>query len=369
MPFYLPLMEKYFDWQTATLSGESTAQNTPVLIPKMWMNGRYQKQYEASVKDRSPVRDLLIRTRNQIEFDVLSTIGNQTILLGKEDMLFSKNYVDAAFRKNTKSEAWIIDQVAKLEVIVDYFEKKGISFLVLTPPSKASVYPENLPTTFLKNKSLTTNRSIFIAAFKDKEIPFIDFDFFIGYESKKGLPVYPQAGLHWNYLGAALAADTIQKYLTYHYHLKLPQFIWSDTIPLHTNFESTDTELLRSMNLLKVINLRPEPYPEIRYTSQPDSLQPKAIVIGDSYYQILLKKGYHEHLFQTGSPYWHYFGAEGFKQNDSLKKFNRKKHQIMEKLERSELIILSASEANMTKFGFGFIDFVYAQITAKNENK
>jgi len=333
------------------------------------MVGKYQNHYEDYIKDQSRVRDLMVRFRNQIDYDVFNTIGNQTIILGEDNMLFSKGYIDAVIRPTIKSEAWVKEKVRRLRTIIDYFEQKNTAFLVISPPSKARVYPDKLPSNLRNLKQQTTNRSFFKAAFEQYDIPFIDFDFLIDYESTHQLPTYPQAGLHWNYLAAALATDTMRHFLVAHYDLVMPTFIWPDTIPFHTDFKSTDTELLRSANLYSAVDLNPMPYPEINYSNIPDSLCPKAIVIGDSYYQILNEEGYHEALFRKGSPYWHYFGAEGFTRKDKLKRFNKNNHEVVEKIKAADVVIIASSETNLSRFSFGFIDFVYEKIQAKTENK
>ncbi len=365
--YYLPVLEQQMGWQAAALGGDVAPKNKPIFFPKKWMNGRYQKQYEGYLKDQSSTRDLLVRTRNQVAYDLLNTIGNHTIIPGSDGMLFSKDYADAAVGRDFKGEEWIIRQTQKLRTIINYFKEKGVAFLILLPPGKPHVYPEQLPQNYRSTTKKPTNRATFINQFKVNNIPFLDFDFFLDYETQTGMPVYPKAGLHWNYLGAALAADSITSYLKRQYVLTLPAFKWPATIPFSTDFEGTDTELLRSANLLQPQELPPMPYPVIQFETLSDSLAPKAVVIGDSYYQILLKKGYHEALFQEGSPYWHYFGAEGFKSTDKLKKFAKNTRPIMRELENMDLIVLASSETNLTRFGFGFIDYVYEQI--KTENK
>ena len=366
---YLPLIEQKMGWQVTTLGGQTNQKERPTFNARKWQLGHYQKHYDSYVKDQSLARDLMVRFRNQLDYDFFNASGNKTIILGKEGMLYSKKYIEAVVLPNTRSKEWVEEQARKLKFIIDYFEQKNTKFLVISPPSKARVYPDELPNNFQGIQPPTTNRSLFKSAFAQQEIPFLDLDFLITYESKHQLPVYPQAGLHWNYLGAALVADSVRQFLVDNYDLAMPAFVWQDTIPIHTNFKLTDTELSRSANLLNAIDLKPMPYPEIKYTFLSDKLCPKAIVIGDSYYQILLEEGHHENLFQKGSPYWHYFGAERFTSKDKLNKFVRKEHQVLTKIAAADIVIIAFSESNLSKFSNGFVDFVYSEIQAKTESK
>lgn len=360
--YYLPILEKKLGWQAQILGGETGRKIKPIFFPKKWLSGKYQKQYTSALKDQSPVRDLLVRTRNQLEYSTLNTIGNQQVIPGKEGVLYSKSYIDAARGIDFKGEQWIQQKASKLKIIINYFKNKGIPLVVVTPPGKPRIYPQHLPQVYQNESTSPTNRGLFLKTFKELNIPLIDFTFFKAYEAKTGNPVYPQFGLHWNYLGAAIAADTISAYCSKQGDFSFPDRIGVDSIPFSTHFKPTDTELLRSANLLSQIEAQPMPYPIVQYTNLADSLKPKAIVIGDSYYQILLKEGYHEALFQSDSPFWFYFKTEAFKQAAAYHGFKRDGKGIMDRLAAADMILLSCSETNLAKFGFGFIDLVYEQI-------
>jgi len=365
-PFYLPFLEKKLGWQFGELGGFSVKQDKPILTWNNWIKGKYQKQYNNFLNDKTEVKRIMVRTRNKWDYDVFGTLGNKEVLLGKENMLFDQSYCNSRNGLDFKGRDWIAEQLAKLKVIVEYLKTHDTHFLIVVPPAKARVFPDLLPDSQRNFPRDSTNWETFNQLFSEFQIPFLDFHFLLNYEEKNNLSVYPQTGLHWNYLGAALTLDSMLQVLERQDSIAFPNIIWNTPIPINDNFEDTDLELLRSINLSEGFPQYPMPYPILHFSEIPKT---KSIVIGDSYYKILFRKGYHEKVFQKKSPFWYYYNRQLFKKKDSEKWFDHNPKKVLPQLEATDVVILSCSEINLVKFGFGFIEAIHKEVLIKTENK
>lgn len=136
------------------------------------------------------------------------------VITGKDGFLFLGNThndvlhkTNGTFRPSNKEiDVW----VDKLKNIQQWYEKKGIKFLVVIAPNKHTVYKDALPNWMQYDGKTITDDIVEHA--KNKNINLLDLRDLFFKEKKEGL-FYFKTDTHWNSKGASLAYDETIRYL------------------------------------------------------------------------------------------------------------------------------------------------------------
>lgn len=349
--WYVPLLQRQIPaLEAPDLGGSFEAAPGARLSARNWMSGYYQKASEQHLKQESAIAPFFVRLRNEWIYQLFGEVPSALVAKGQDGFFYSTTYCDAFIGKDEIPQTRLEQLSNQLQFIQQALEAKGKSLLVILPPSKPRVLPEHLPAFYQKNGSKSSNYDRFRFLLFDKKVPTQDFSFF--FSQKAPYPIYPQYGLHWSYYGAAWAADSIRHQIGQLLSVQLPEMQWRDSIALSTDLRSTDRELLYGANLWKDPEVRPMPYPTIRY-EQIDSIHtpPKVLAVGDSYYKLLYDYGIPQGLFHPASRFWYYY-------NTSIPagEVAPRAENIEEVINRFDIILLPHAEINIEKMGFGFLD-------------
>lgn len=354
LPRYIPFLEKQIPAiQARKLTGKQVIVSKDAFSIQKCFNKSFQKNFEANLKQESPIADMLIRGKNQIDYQLFNQINTNTTFAGKNEFLYSKAYAEAYIGKDFLGENEIISKVQKLKKVAEALEKKGIKCLVINPPSKPRAIPEFLPDFYqnypIQNSNWTTFNSIL-----DKEgIPSLQLDFLLEPYEKENLPLYPKLGLHWNYLGMTLVAEELRRYSENIFNLSLPKMEWQIRMKPVEEMLGTDIEMMNGSNLWRDLPSPLMPYPEIEYLNDSLTSKPNVLVIGDSYYKIIYDYGLQEGLFDKMSSFFYYY-KEVYPKRKNPKE--AKAYDILKEIKDRDLIIFSHAEVNLERFGFGFIE-------------
>lgn len=149
------------------------------------------------------------------------------VITGKDGFLFLGNThndvlhkTNGTFRPSNKEiNIW----VDKLKNIQQWYENKGIKFLVVIAPNKHTIYREKLPNWMKYDGKTITDDIVEYAG--NKNVNLLDLRNLFLEEKKKGL-VYLKTDTHWNLKGASLAYDEIIRYLNINLSLgiELPKY-------------------------------------------------------------------------------------------------------------------------------------------------
>lgn len=358
--WYIPFLQKKWDGlQVSKLNGSYEDTQKPNFWTYTWLNGDYQKAYDAYLRDRSDIAPLMVRLKSQVDYSLFNKISHQNIMPGINNYLFAKTDCDAYIGKNYKGYEWISEKVRKLKAIIDHYESKGKHFVVLTPPSKASVFPEHLPAFYRNYPVDSTNRTTFNALFEANDIPFIDFEYLKAEAHRRPYPVYPQAGLHWSNYGLSMAADSLRNYIGEKLNIQMIEMNWEDSIVMKTQLENSDNELMTAANFLMVPELSDLAYPQIKYISDSTTVSPKILSVGDSFYLLIYKYGIHKALFAKGSMFWYYHHELYPARMKNGKRVYAGGLDPLEHIEANDMIIITVYEQNLERFAFNFVDKTY----------
>jgi hypothetical protein len=195
------------DWiANRTLTG-MTAGNK-VLPPGFisWLIGDCQKGMDNLVSENFAGRELLIRAYDQILYQTFhkSYMYSEMIIPGKHGDLFERDYLLTSGRfmqpiRKEETEALVV----MMKYLSERLKERGSCFVVAITPSKATLYPEDIPDRYLqrteKGEQRATDYEILVPLLKKYRVPYVDGRE-ITLAHKDTLPVraFPKTGTHWS---------------------------------------------------------------------------------------------------------------------------------------------------------------------------
>lgn len=150
------------------------------------------------------LRQELISLNNWISAKVFGTSGSDSVILGKNGWLYYadtlEDYTGAA--PMTDAEIWAAAN--NLALMAEYCRENGREFLFVVAPNKNSLYPEHMPSRFLRGQE--SNRSRLFLLLEEMDVSVGDL--YAAFAEKDEV-LYFAHDSHWNSKGAALGADVI----------------------------------------------------------------------------------------------------------------------------------------------------------------
>lgn len=363
---FLPMLQSKFRIFTIRpLDGAVEAAADPYISKGKWLSGEYQKEQEAYVKDSFGLREPLIRLYNQWNYSLYNKTSANHVIIGREGYLYEENYIKACLGLDFIGEDSIRGQVGKLKVIADALKKKDIDLVVLLAPGKGSFYPEFFPERYDTVKPRTTNADVFKKYLKNEGINLFDAHTWFGALKSTVHPthkLYSKTGVHWSKYGEYIVADSLLSYLSALRDSRFPELV-VDSLEVSPRLQSTDNDIWKGMNLFVRMPDFEMTYPYFHRTGEERNTT-KVLTIADSYFWGLYWMGLPEDYF-AGGEFWYYFQErypQQFRTPSPVSEIS-----LLEKIEQHKVVLLICTDANLPRFGFGFIDEMYTGLTSKNK--
>lgn len=325
-----------------------------VYIPfeiKNWFNSEFQQTTESYVNEEFGFRSVFLRTNNQIKFWLFNKTTTEGVIIGKDNYLYEKAYIDAYNGVLFMGDKALNDTISKLKTLQDTLKSLGKELLIVMAPSKARVYPEFIPEEMIKEKSKYNNYDYLSEHLKKAGIQHIDFNAIFQQKKKSSKELlFPQLGVHWSRMEAVYAADSIVNYLAWVSKTNLPRIVITKTYSCDT-LQSPDNDIIDGMNTLVYPTFKKMKYPEIDIDIV-DRMKKNAIVVADSYWWDIYSRDIPKRVFQNNE-FWYYnrelFGSSYLGKTDPTS-VDIKRHLLF-----SDYIIILCTETNLSRLGFGFI--------------
>ena len=236
-------------------------------IPSI-LTGRLQRALEIWVGDNIPQRELVVRSFNEFLWRSFGTsvMSNGQIVVGRKRTLFEMGYLLSycGLQKTTDADA-LFDFAKRLRFAQDWFANRGQRFVYMVAPMKVSWFPDRIPSSYPCRDS-TRDRiyPLAIRALQSKGINLVDARAALEAARFNRLPVelFPRNGIHWNWLGAATAANALADKVRSLSLPDLPHLSYDVTIESDELPNSFDRDLSDLLNLL--ITPRGDPSPVLR---------------------------------------------------------------------------------------------------------
>lgn len=302
----LPLGQREFKWwREFKLDGYQPPGDPPELTWASWTDGSFQEIADSMLNESIGFHPQLVRLHNQLQWSLFGRFRTRDIIVGKENYLFEKSYIEAYQGKDFRGVEHLDKVVNNLRVINDTLAAKGIDLAVIIAPSKAAYFPEFIPDSFKTAPPGPTNYSYYTRELRNAGITVHDFDsLFRSMKDTTTYPLYPKAGIHWSYYGAYLAADSLMNYLRETHEAKLPELVLDSIIWSEQNFR-TDMDIGQAFNLMYQPDVFPMAYPIFHYGKDPARDTVSVLTIGDSFFFTLLSLNLSYYGFGKGE-FWYY---------------------------------------------------------------
>ncbi|PWT89949.1 MAG: hypothetical protein C5B54_08100 [Acidobacteria bacterium] len=340
----------------------------PRLTFKKWFNGKFQPAATTWFERNSGFVGHFAKTYNQLIFHFFKEAPNaRGVIVGKDHYLYMDNYV-TPWQGFGVGKAEELNKVARqLKELQDALAKRGVTFLLVIAPSKATVYPEHIPNRYHVKGTPTTNYDLIVPYLKDNHVQYVDgHEYFLALKPSSEYPLFPVAGIHWSYYGACRMSQVIQSKLG---SLMKKQLVDLNCEPVKVDTDPTgsDRDIAELMNLWtpEVLTSFPTPHPRVWIDDEIEAYKPSVLFVGDSFCWTLLDttgrkafKNIHFLIYNNSLyPYPKRSKGVGWRKDPD---------RLRELMLSKEVLILEAVEPNLRYAGYGFIDDALAALGEKS---
>jgi hypothetical protein len=341
------------------LQGAVSIPEKPEFSWKGWFEGTYQQQEEEYFNETFGFRNIFVRINNQLDYSLFKIIHAKDVIEGKEGYLYELNYFKAYNGEDYKGLQFIEEMINKIKVIQDSLKKRGVDFVLVLAPGKASFFPEYIPDSY-STKLDTTNYEVLVPLAIEKGINVLDLNsLFISQRNISKYPLFPQYSIHWSIYGATVAMDTILKFIEKVRGVDMPE-IRIDSMEWVHAYRPPDYDIADGMNMLFRKKTFPMGYPHVTYVRE-NKAKEKVLAIADSYYWTIYGNGVAWELFDDPEFWFLYNELHSVKAGGIIP---REQIDLRTVLEKQDVVMLLGTEANYSRLGWGFVDDAYALYTA-----
>jgi alginate O-acetyltransferase complex protein AlgJ len=261
----------------------------PVFSVSNLLNGDYQRALGRTIGMKQPFFPLAVRVRNQVLYSVFGLSGTPTVVLGNGGQLVATFYLNAYCTINLPTylqtePAW----VAKVRKMQDFFEGRGQTFLYVITPSKLAQYPSYLPPGMPCPSTLADRAGIVpvqITLMQNAGVHTVDTTQVLRANHKNyPFTLYPRGGAHWNDVGAAIGAQSIEAALNRtRGDDSFPPFTFSWV--LGPKPDTWDTDLATITNLFVQLDHYQTPVVTIHEPAAPACKKLSVVIVAGSFMQ------------------------------------------------------------------------------------
>jgi hypothetical protein len=269
---------------------------------------------------------------------------NKELIIGKENYLFGKEYIDEYLGKDYIGKAALKEKVAYLKAISNGCKSRGKVFLLVLAPSKAYYHSAYLPETYKKRDS--TNSAVFVSELKAEGVDVLDANkWFSSLKNTTPYPLFPKGGTHWSNYGVSVFIDSLLNGLEQRLNQDLPALV-IDSLWVSDSLLSPDNDLELLLNLSHRMPMPAHAYVRGHF-QQRGKYRPKVITIGDSFWGTFQFKDYlPKNCFAKSSQYWYY-------NNTVFPGGHKRTERDLFKLDNSDVVLMVVATCNIPHFAWG----------------
>ena len=165
------------------------------------------KKVDDYLRDHFGLRQALITAHRELTKPMLG-LGNDSVLVGRDGRMFYLG--DSAVRQSAGllvRDRGVADTLDFLAAMNDDLKRRGIRFLVASPPNAATVYQSDLPD-WAQASGRRTEYDLFVEGLAEKGVKTVDLRPVMAAAKPEG-PIYYRHDSHWTPRGALAAFNAI----------------------------------------------------------------------------------------------------------------------------------------------------------------
>ena len=247
-----------------------------------------ERQGWAATLDRGFLgRDFLIKWTGEAWLHIFHQCATRSshITIGKTGSLFEDTYLQeyCLLRSTPAALEPVVMDIKRLQSAC---ERLGIGFVMVVAPSKAAIYPEEVPSVWMRRYDPSPRAyDVMAPLLKKHGIHYVDGHMLAQQiKDQAPVPVFPKGGIHWTSYAAWVTSNAI---ITRLQEQGMPlQRLERGDASYGNDPEGDDMDLLRMMHLA-----RPWHYPVMRFNIKRSPVPPvTATFVGDSFTVNLMRQ-------------------------------------------------------------------------------
>ena len=354
------------------LNGVTEAQAKPTLALSGFMDGSFQQDEEAYLKQNCGFREPLTRLYNQILwtcFRYSKVVEDQRVVVTKDNWMFepwtleeyrqSRSYT---YAKDSLEMAQILENEAqRLIQLQKALEPYDTRLFVALLPGKEQICSEHIPPAKYPHwEKKITAYGFYSKRFKELGINHVDFaEWFMQMKDTVSYPLFPQTGTHWTNLAAQHAADSLVRYMEWLADTNMVNIIIGD------DFQRTlkpDADLESLLNLIWPVKKQPNRLAYAYTDFDTTAWRPRLLTIGDSFYWNILNFTPVWDVYD-GIPYWYYFSTAYFNNDDLNVSMKVSDLDVLQEVIDADFVMLAYSTTSLYKMSNGFSEQLIRELT------
>lgn len=350
----LPLLQYTFSFiEENSLNGSYKLKDKPSnhRMLKNLLAGNFQIEYELYFNDHFGFRNFFVKVFNQTQYSFFNKTSAKDVEIGKEAYLYERGYIRDYMGTSFVGKEKIIENLKRIKKIQKELYQYNINLILCFAPGKASHLPEFFPIKYDTSLKTLSNYLYYIEQSKHLELNYIDFnEIFLNHKKKSNIKLFPKGGVHWGEYGVALAFDSLSSYVERKFDIQMSYFTY-DEIKYPNKLDFSDRDISDAMNLLFEYPAYKMPKPIYSFKNDSTLINPKLLIIGDSYGYGMTNSPIINNLFSTVEFWYYNKEIKPKRANHSNKVENI---NVKEELKKFDIVLLMSTETNLYKFDFGF---------------
>lgn len=304
-------------WESGTpLTGSTVPAALPTFHLRDWLSGDFQAKYALWFGQNFSLRSNMVRIDNQIGYTIFRKSNNSSVnvVVGRNKFLYEGSYVTEYCDTDlapAPSDAELENLARDLADVGARLRARGVGFVLYISPSKAAIYPENLPDAFARQKTgrpRTYDR--ILGLLKQYHVVYIDGHKILA-EAKAqeaDLPLFCRGGTHYSQMGMYYVARTLFPALEKEARKPFPPLRCPLPVPVDYHPGDDDDDLAKLMNVSfpPTYFLSPHPALTFDWTNTKPGAAGKLSVVGSSFCWHPLRLLEKHHVYEKMDFYYYY---------------------------------------------------------------
>jgi alginate O-acetyltransferase complex protein AlgJ len=194
----------------ATSPAEERLAPTPKWPADLFGAFRLPGQFKYYFQKRFGLRSWMVRLHGRLKVELLGTTSNPDVALGKDGWLFLESEGMLDFYRGTEllQPREIREWVDGLEEEREWLAGRGIKYLVVIAPNSQTIYPEYLPSDYVRGNAQTPTDQLVDALKARSSVDTLDLRPVL-LAQKDEARLFHRTDTHWNLVGSWFGARAI----------------------------------------------------------------------------------------------------------------------------------------------------------------
>lgn len=341
-----------------------------------WWDGRFQEQVQGTeqkegwIDRHAGFRPVWVKTDNQINFslfrEIPSTANPQQIILGKDNWIYEKDYVDNFLGLDAAPRSRLEKFAADLGSLQDELRRRKIVMLLVISPSKATYSPEYLPDWVKLQRDVLrrhdpqqeSNYDVLRPMLEQQGVHCVDAverfrrEKEEQQEAGREYRLFTRGGTHWSHYGAGLIAAEMLR--------RLEELTGRDLLQLECPKVTVDCKTTGTDNDLgAVLNLwtpwvteGPTPHPHLVATR--GDWRPDVLWVGNSFSDALTGLMDAYRVYRRRDTLFLFLRKTTYPEGESYP-VDRARFDWQQELLTRDVVIVEINEAQLYELAYGFV--------------